>query len=70
MGKFMGDALQYMTVAVQNTYRGKPRYFASGDGSACFMNAYFCQKLKIPIRLIIDTGVGKIRSTGLGSNNV
>jgi len=70
MGKFMGDALQYMTVAVQNTYRGKPRYFASGDGSACFMNAYFCQKLKIPVRLIIDTGVGRIRSTGLRSNNV
>jgi len=68
MGKFMGDALQYMTVAVQNTYRGKPRYFASGDGSACFMNAYFCHKLKIPLRLIIDTGVGRIRSTGLQNN--
>jgi len=70
MGKFMGDALQYMTVAVQNKYRGKPRYFASGDGSACFMNAYFCQKLEIPIRLIIDTGTGDIRSTGLRNNDV
>ena len=68
MGKFMGDALQYMTVSVQNTYRGKPRYFASGDGSACFMNAYFCHKLNIPLRLIIDTGVGNIRSTGLQNN--
>jgi len=68
MGKFMGDALQYMTVSVQNTYRGKPRYFASGDGSACFMNAYFCQKLKIPLRLIIDTGVSDIRSIGLRNN--
>ena len=68
MGKFMGDALQYMTVAVQNTYRGKPRYFASGDGSACFMNAYFCQKLKIPIRLIIDTGISDIRTIGLRTN--
>ena len=70
MGKFMGDALQYMTVAVQNTYRGKPRYFASGDGSACFMNAYFCQKLKIPIRLIIDTGISDIRTIGLRNNVV
>ena len=68
MGKFMGDALQYMTVSVQNTYRKKPRYFASGDGSACFMNAYFCHKLNIPLRLIIDTGVGNIRSTGLQNN--
>ena len=68
MGKFMGDALQYMTVSVQNTYRKKPRFFASGDGSACFMNAYFCQKLNIPLRLIIDTGVGNIRSTGLRNN--
>ena len=68
MGKFMGDALQYMTVAVQNTYRGKPRYFASGDGSACFMNAYFCQKLKLPIRLIIDTGISDIRTIGLRTN--
>ena len=68
MGKFMGDALQYMTVSVQNTYRKKPRFFASGDGSACFMNAYFCQKLNIPLRLIIDTGVGNIRSTGLQNN--
>lgn len=65
MGKFMGDALQYMTVSVQNTYRKKPRFFASGDGSACFMNAYFCHKLNIPLRLIIDTGMGNIRSTGL-----
>ena len=68
MGKFMGDALQYMTVSVQNTYRKKPRFFASGDGSACFMNAYFCHKLNIPLRLIIDTGVGNIRSTGLQNN--
>jgi hypothetical protein len=68
MGKFMGDALQYMTVSVQNIYRKKPRYFASGDGSACFMNAYFCHKLNIPLRLIIDTGVGNIRSTGLQNN--
>jgi hypothetical protein len=68
MGKFMGDALQYMTVSVQNIYRKKPRFFASGDGSACFMNAYFCQKLNIPLRLIIDTGVGNIRSTGLQNN--
>ena len=68
MGKFMGDALQYMTVSVQNTYRKKPRFFASGDGSACFMNAYFCHKLNIPLRLIIDTGVGNIRSAGLQNN--
>jgi len=69
MGKFMGDALQYMTVSVQNIYRKKPRFFASGDGSACFMNAYFCHKLNIPLRLIIDTGVSNIRSTGLQNNS-
>ena len=27
MGKFMGDALQYMVVAIQNKYRGRERYF-------------------------------------------
>lgn len=56
MGKFMGDALQYMVVAIQNKYRGKNRIFGSGDGSACFMYAYMCKKLNIPPRLLVDVG--------------
>jgi hypothetical protein len=56
MGKFMGDALQYMVVAIQNKYRGKNRIFASGDGSACFMYAYMCKKLGIPPRFLVDVG--------------
>ena len=56
MGKFMGDALQYMVVAIQNKYRGKNRIFASGDGSACFMYAFMCIKLDIPPRLLVDVG--------------
>ena len=56
MGKFMGDALQYMVVAIQNKYRGKNRIFASGDGSACFMYAFMCKKLDIPPRLLVDLG--------------
>jgi len=65
MGKFMGDALQYMVVAIQNKYRGRERYFASGDGSACFMYVYFCNKLNIKPKLIIDKGDGRIRTIGL-----
>ena len=70
MGKFMGDALQYMVVAIQNKYRGRERYFASGDGSACFMYVYFCNKLNIKPRLIIDKGDERIRTVGLRNNDV
>jgi hypothetical protein len=69
MGKFMGDALQYMVVAIQNKYRGRERYFASGDGSACFMYVYFCNKLNIKPKLIIDKGDERIRTVGLRNNN-
>ena len=65
MGKFMGDALQYMIVAIQNKYRGKERYFASGDGPACFMYAYFCTKIGVQPKLIIDTGAEEIRTVGV-----
>ena len=68
MGKFMGDALQYMVVAIQNKYRGRERYFASGDGSACFMYVYFCNKLNIKPKLIIDKGDERIRTIGLRNN--
>jgi hypothetical protein len=68
MGKFMGDALQYMVVAIQNKYRGRERYFASGDGSACFMYVYFCTKLNIKPKLIIDKGDESIRTIGLQNN--
>ena len=68
MGKFMGDALQYMVVAIQNKYRGRERYFASGDGSACFMYVYFCKKLNIKPKLIIDKGDDRIRTIGLRNN--
>jgi len=70
MGKFMGDALQYMVVAIQNKYRGRERYFASGDGSACFMYVYFCNKLNIKPKLIIDKGDERIRTIGLRNNVV
>ena len=71
MGKFMGDALQYMVVAIQNKYRGKNRIFASGDGSACFMYAFMCKKLGIPPRLLVDLGGSNMKTTyvGLNSNN-
>lgn len=71
MGKFMGDALQYMVVAIQNKYRGKNRIFGSGDGSACFMYVYMCKKLDIPPRLLVDVGgSNKIMTyVGLNSNN-
>lgn len=71
MGKFMGDALQYMVVAIQNKYRGKNRIFASGDGSACFMYAYMCKKLGIPPRLLVDVGGSNkiVTYVGLNGNN-
>lgn len=65
MGKFMGDALQYMIVAIQNTYRGKERYFASGDGLACFIYAYFCTKIGVQPKLIIDTGDEQAKTVGV-----
>ena len=65
MGKFMGDALQYMIVAIQNKYRGKERYFASGDGVACFMYAYFCTKIGVQPKLIIDTGDQQVKTIGV-----
>lgn len=68
MGKFMGDALQYMVVAIQNKYRGKNRIFASGDGSACFMYAYMCKKLGIPPRLLVDLGGSNMKTTYAGLN--
>ena len=68
MGKLMGDALQYMVVAIQNKYRGRERYFASGDGSACFMYVYFCKKFNVKPRLIIDRGDQVIRTVGLRPN--
>jgi hypothetical protein len=71
MGKFMGDALQYMVVAIQNKYRGKNRIFGSGDGSACFMYVYMCKKLDIPPRLLVDVGGSNkiVTYVGLNSNN-
>ena len=71
MGKFMGDALQYMVVAIQNKYRDKNRIFGSGDGSACFMYAFMCKKLDIPPRLLVDLGgSNKIMTyVGLNGNN-
>ena len=68
MGKFMGDALQYMIVAIQNKYRGKNRIFGSGDGSACFMYAYMCKKLGIPPRLLVDVGGSNKIVTYVGLN--
>jgi hypothetical protein len=54
MGKFMGDALQYMTVIVQNITRGRNRVFASGDGNACFMYMHLCKCIGQKPRIIID----------------
>jgi hypothetical protein len=54
MGKFMGDALQYMTVIVQNNTRGRNRVFASGDGNACFMYMHLCKCIGQTPRIIID----------------
>ena len=54
MGKFMGDALQYMTVIVQNNTRSRNRVFASGDGNACFMYMHLCKCIGQTPRIIID----------------
>ena len=54
MGKFMGDALQYMTVIVQNNTRNRDRVFASGDGNACFMYTHLCNCIGQKPRIIID----------------
>ena len=54
MGKFMGDALQYMTVIVQNITRGRNRVFASGDGNACFMYMHLGKCIRQEPRIIID----------------
>jgi hypothetical protein len=54
MGKFMGDALQYMTVIVQNNTRERNRVFASGDGNACFMYMHLCKCIDQTPRIIID----------------
>ena len=56
MGKFMGDALQYMTVIVQNNTRSRNRVFASGDGNACFMYTHLCKCIGQTPRIIIDKG--------------
>jgi hypothetical protein len=54
LGKFMGDALQYMTVIVQNNTRERNRVFASGDGNACFMYMHLCKCIGQTPRIIID----------------
>jgi len=59
MGKFMADGLQYILIASQNNKRvGNVRMFASGDGMACVLAAFFAKRIfKVAPQIMMDSYV-------------